>query len=46
MLVVLDVAVWFIVGCCVVYLVVFSEIVAWWTVGEEYLFVAVSLAMC
>ena len=46
MLVVIDVAVCLIVGRCVVSLVVFAEIVAWWTAGVEYLSVAVSLAMC
>ena len=46
MLVALDVAVCLIVGCCVVSLVVFTAILAWWTAGEEYLYVAVSLAMC
>ena len=46
MLVALDVDVRFIVGCCLVSLVVFAEIVSWWTAGEEYLSVAVSLAVC
>ena len=46
MLFVLDVALCLIVGCCVVSLVVFAEIVAWWTAGEEYLSVAVPLAIC
>ena len=46
MLVVLDVAVCLIVGCCVVSLVIFAAILAWWTYGEEYLSVAVPLAIC
>ena len=46
MLVALDVALYLIVGCCEVYLVFFASIIAWWTAGEEYLSVAVSLAIC
>ena len=46
MLVVLDVSVCLIVGCCVVSLVVVAAIVAWWTAWEEYLSVVVSLAIC
>ena len=46
MLLVLDVAVCLIVGFCVVSLVVVAVIVSWWTAGEEYIYVAVSLAMC
>ena len=46
MLVALDVSLCLIVGCCVVSLVFFATIVEWWTAGEEYLSVAVSLAMC
>ena len=45
MILFLDVAVCLIVGCCVVPLVGFAAVVAWWTAGEEYLSVAVSLAM-
>ena len=46
MLVALEVALCLIVGWCVVYLVFFATIVAWWTAKEEYLSVAVSLAIC
>ena len=46
MLVTLDVELCLIVGCCVVSIVFFAAIVAWWTAGEEYLSVAVSLTMC